>query len=108
MKLTSKELEVMITLWGCETPLTTAEIIESTPDRTWQKDSVFAIVNTLIKKGAVFFETYKPTEGKHARVYKPLITIEDYAMEAIQNLRDSGMKIDISTLADRLKKAGKR
>jgi predicted transcriptional regulator len=108
MKLTNKELEVMTVLWSSGAPLTTAEIIEISPNRTWQEGSIFAIMNTLIKKGAAVLDTYKPTPGKHARAYKPILTPEDYAMEAIQNLRDSGMKIDVHALAERLKKAQKR
>ena len=104
MKLTGKELEIMTALWNSKTSLTTTEIIEISPNRTWQESSIFIIMNTLIKKGAAVLDTYKPTASKHARAYKPTITTEDYAMEAIQTLRDSGMKIDVHALAERLKK----
>jgi predicted transcriptional regulator len=104
IKLTGKELEIMTVLWNSKMPLTTTEIIEISPNRTWHERSIFSIINTLIKKGAVVLDTYKPTAGKHARAYKSVITTEDYAMEAIQNMRDSGMKIDVNALAERLKK----
>ena len=102
MMLTGKELEIMTVLWDSETPLTTSEIIECTPHRTWQEGSIFAIMNTLIKKGAVVLETYKPTLGKHARAYKPLITSEEYAIASIDSLQDKGIRIDIDKLVDGL------
>jgi len=107
MKLTGNELEIMTTLWDCEISLTTAEIIESTPNRTWQEGSIFSIMNTLIKKGAAVLDTYKPTAGKHARAYKPLITPEEYAIASIGNMQDRGIKIDIDKLVDGLLKKRK-
>ena len=87
--------------------MTTTEIIETTPQRTWQEGSIFAIMNTLIKKGAAVLETYKPTAGKHARAYKPLVTSEEYAIASIGNMQDNGIKIDIDKLVDGLMKKRK-
>jgi len=107
MNLTSKEMEIMTTLWNSEIPLTTTEIIESTPHRTWQEGSIFAIMNTLIRKGAAVLETYKPTEGKHARAYKPGITSVEYAIASIDNMQDKGIKINIDKLVEGLLKKRK-
>jgi len=74
MRLTGKEQEIMTTLWKSKKPLTTAEIVEVSPNRTWHEGSIFAIMKSLLKKGAVVLDAYKPTAGKHARVYKPKIT----------------------------------
>ena len=102
MMLTGKEMEIMAVLWDSEAPLTTSEIIESTPHRTWQEGSIFAIMNTLVKKGAAVLETYKPTSGKHARAYKPFVTSEEYAIASIDSLQDKGIRIDIDKLVDGL------
>ncbi|MCL1882713.1 MAG: BlaI/MecI/CopY family transcriptional regulator [Defluviitaleaceae bacterium] len=107
MNLTGNELEVMTVLWDSEISLTTTEIIERTPNRTWQEGSIFAIMNTLVKKGAVVLETYKPTQGKHARAYKPLVTSEEYAIASIDSMQDKGIKIDIDKLVDGLMKKRK-
>jgi len=103
MKLTGKETEVMTVLWKSKSPLTTAEIIEITPNRTWHEGSIFAIMQRLLKKGAVILESYKPTAGKHARVYKPLITTDDYALGLIRDLNKKGIDINVLVLAERLK-----
>jgi len=105
MKLTGKETEIMTVLWKSKKPLTTAEIIEITPNRTWHEGSIFAIMKRLVKKGAVALDAYKPTAGKHARVYKPIITTEDYAFRIIEGMDDMGIDIDVHILADHLKKS---
>jgi len=110
MKLTGKETEVMTVLWKSKTPLTTSEIIEISPNRTWHEGSIFVIMQRLLKKGAITLESYRPTGGKHARVYKPIITTEDYAMRFIEDLDKKGIDIDALILAERLTKSkeGKR
>lgn len=104
MKLTKKELEIMCVLWEKKIPLTAAEIIEASSDRTWQEGSVYAIMNTLIKKGAVILAMHKPTGGNHARAYEPIITSEDYMVKYIGSARDTGIRISIPTLIERLLK----
>jgi len=104
MKLTGKEVEIMTVLWNSEAPLTATEIIETSPNRTWHERSIFVMMRSLIKKGAVVLDRYKPTAGKHARAYKPIVTTEDYAMEVFQVMNASGIKIDVDVLADRLRK----
>jgi len=72
MKLTGKELEIMGLLWRVKKPMTTTEIIEASTDRTWKEGSVFSIMNTLVKKGAVYLQGHKPTVSNHARAYEVL------------------------------------
>ena len=93
----------MTVLWKSKKPLTTSEIVEITPNRTWHEGSIFVIMKRLVKKGAVILESYKPTAGKHARVYKPIISTEDYVIKVIEIMDNSGMDIDFDVLSDRLK-----
>jgi predicted transcriptional regulator len=104
-KLTGKETEIMATLWNSDKPLTTSEIIDITPDRTWHEGSIFALMKSLVRKGVVALDTYKPTAGKPARVYKPIITTEDYAIRLLGTLGHVGINVDMNVLADRLKKS---
>ena len=107
LRLTGKELEIMMELWNSDIPLTTTEIIGNTPNRTFQEGSIFSIMNTLIKKGAIVLDAYKPTQGKHARSYKPLVSSEEYAIASIGSMQDRGIKIDIQKLVDGLLKKSK-
>ena len=103
MKLTGKEMEVMTTLWSNGGLMTTTEIIRITPDRTWHPGSIFSIMRSLVNKGAVVLDSHKPTGGKHARVYKAIITIEDYAVRSIAAMSETGLNIDFDLLADKIK-----
>lgn len=104
MQLTGKEQEIMTVLWNSELPLTTTEIIETSPNRTWQDRSIFVIMQSLVSKGAVVLDRYKPTAGKHARAYKPIITTEQYALSSLGGMEKKGMKFDIDVLIEGLLK----
>jgi len=99
MKLTGKELEIMTVLWNSGMPLTTAEIIETSPNRTWQEGSIYSITKSLIKKGAAVLDTCN-----YSRTYKPIITTEQYALSTLVNMEKKGLKFDIDVLVDALLK----
>ena len=101
MKLTSKELEVMAVLWDSKTPLTATELTEISANRTWKVNSIYTILNTLVKKGAVELTDYKPTGTINARAYKPIITPAEYALISIKDIQEfgeSGIDIDMDVL----------
>jgi len=107
MKLTDKELEVMVVLWENGHPMTATELIETSNNRTWKVSSIYTILNTLIKKGAAVLADYKPTMTNAARAYKPVITSEDYTILSIQNMMQTGVQIDIPTVVTRLIRLGR-
>jgi len=101
IKLTGKEMEIMAVLWGRKEPITASELIETSSDRTWKENSIYIIMNTLIKKGAVELTYYKPTGTNTARAYKAIITAEDYALSSVASIKKfgkSGIPIDIDVL----------
>jgi len=102
MKLTDKELEVMIVLWENEHPMTATELIKTSSNRTWKESSIYTILNTLVRKGAVVLTHYKPTMTNAARAYKPVITSEDYTVSNIEDMIKTGVRIDIPTLVAHL------
>ena len=102
MKLTDKEMEVMVVLWDNERPMTASELIEVSTNRTWRDNSIYTILNTLIKKGAAVLTNYKPTMTNNARAYAPIITSEEYAVSNIKGMMKTGVRIDISALVERL------
>jgi len=102
MKLTDKEMEVMVVLWDNARPMTASELMEVSEKRTWRDNSIYAILNTLIKKGAVALTDYKPTTTNNARAYSPVITSEEYTVSNIKSMMKTGVRIDIPTLVERL------
>ena len=105
MRLTDKELEIMAVLWRSESPLTATEIIDTSDNRTWKENSIYIIMNTLIKKGAVVLAHHKPTSTKNARAYVPALTTEEYTTLSIKSMKQTGISIDLHTLIDCLMKS---
>lgn len=102
MKLTGKEMEIMAVLWASESPMTATEIIEASNDRTWKENSIYIIMNTLIKKGAVDIAHYKPTGTNNAKTYKPIITSEECIVSHIDGIMGAGVRVDLPSLVERL------
>ena len=107
MKLTDKELEVMYVLWGSEVPMTVAQIIGASETRTWKKDSIFVMMNTLITKGAIVLTHYAATATNTARAYTPTLTIEEYAaviVDRMTKIGKPGVCFDLDAFIERIKK----
>ena len=107
MKLTKKELEIMAVLWGSQTPMTTAEIIETSVNPTWKENSIWGIMNVLAEKGAVVLANSKPTGTNYARAYKPALTVEEYTIASISDIQKvgkTGLQIDFDVLIDGINK----
>ncbi|MCL2047115.1 MAG: BlaI/MecI/CopY family transcriptional regulator [Defluviitaleaceae bacterium] len=102
MRLTNKEMEIMVVLWGSEDALTAAEIIELSENRTWKDASIYIIMTTLLKKGAVIMPHHKPTATNTARAYKPLVTSEEYISRTVAALMKKGVKVSIPILVEKL------
>jgi len=103
MKLTSKEMEIMVVLWDNEHPMTANEIIETSSTRTWKENSIYIIMNTLIKKGAVILAHYKPTSTNNARAYTPAITSSEYMVRYIETAVKAGVSINTNELIKGIK-----
>ena len=103
MKLTEKEMQIMAVLWDRKVPMTAAEIIEASSDRTWKENSFYIMIHKLIEKGVVALAYYKPTITKSARTYKPAVTAEDYAVAYIESMSKAGIHIDAHKLIERVK-----
>lgn len=92
----------MSVLWDSGTSLTAAEIVGISDNRTWKENSIYIIMNSLLKKGAVTMVCHKPTGTNIARAYMPTITADEYAASSIKSMMESGVNIDIRALIGRL------
>ena len=86
MILTAIELQVMILLWIIKVPLTSAEIIAASYNRTWKDSSIHIIMRSLLRKGAVVLSSPKPTGTNNARSYIPAFSFEEYALSIIYEM----------------------
>ena len=110
MILTEKELEVMTLLWSSSDPMTAAEIVKASENRTWREKSVFVIMNSLLRKKAIELAHLKPTCTNTARAYVAALTPEEYAISLIYSKGKLQVPIDVDVFVKQFKKAfrGKR
>lgn len=81
MKLTKSELEIMNVLWKAERPLSRAEILELSEDKTWKDNSIHILLNGMLKKGAIQGDGFVRSGKVWGRLYAPTIGIGEYYRE---------------------------
>lgn len=78
--LSDNERIIMQLLWREGRPLTRAEILKGTPDRSWNPASIHLILNSMISKGVV--ETDE--EKKYGRTYAPTVSMGEVCLSALE------------------------
>ena len=81
MKLTKSELEIMNVLWKAERPLSRAEILELSSDKTWKDNSIHILLNGMLKKGAIEGDGFVRSGKVWGRLYAPTIGMGEYYRE---------------------------
>lgn len=84
-RFSKSEKEIMSVLWAEGRPLSSAEIIELSPDKTWKSNSIHVILNNLLDKGAVRVAGVA-VRGKYAsRTFEATFSESDGAIRDIRN-----------------------
>lgn len=80
MRLTESDLQIMEVFWSEGKPLSSADILEFSPeDKTWKNTSIYIMIQTLLKKGAIQeIGAVKGEKGKYLRLFEPIISRRDY------------------------------
>ena len=76
--LTKSELEIMELLWQEEEPLTSAQIIEMSVDRTWKKSYVHLLINSLLDKGMIEIVGFTKNTKNYSRTFKAKLSKAEY------------------------------
>lgn len=88
MNLTKNEVEIMDVLWEAERPLSRAELITLSVERTWKESSIHVLLNSLLRKGAICEAGFVKNGKAIGRTYAAAITCEEYhALAAISNTK---------------------
>lgn len=81
--LTPKELEIMELLWKVDRSLSRSEIIELSPNRSWQSSSIHILLNKLLEKNIIAIDGFVKTGKNYGRTYRPTITHEQFLIQQI-------------------------
>lgn len=78
MELTKSEMEIMDVLWESDKPLSRADLLASSEEKTWKDSSVHILLNGLLQKGAIQEAGLVKRSKTYGRVFSPTITREEY------------------------------
>ena len=78
MELTKSEMEIMDVLWGSEKPLSRADLLAHSEEKTWKDSSVHILLNGLLQKGAIQEAGLIKRSKTYGRIFSPTMTREEY------------------------------
>lgn len=78
MELTKSEMEIMDVLWGAGVPLSRADLLEHSEEKTWKDSSVHILLNGLLQKGAIREAGFVKRSKTYGRTFAPTLTREEY------------------------------
>lgn len=94
-KLSKSEQQIMDVLWAEGRPLSRAEILELSTEKTWKASSIHILLNSLLDKKAIVVAGFSKTGSHYGRTFAP--TFEE----------GEGMAMQIKQMASYQKRPGK-
>ena len=78
MELTRSEMEIMDVLWESGEPLSRADLLTRSTEKTWKDSSVHILLNGLLHKGAIREAGLVKRSKTYGRTFAPTLTREEY------------------------------
>ena len=83
MELTKSELEIMDVLWQDGNPLSRADFLERSDEKSWKDSSVHILLNGLLNKGIIQEAGFVKRSKTYGRTFLPTMTREEYYADTI-------------------------
>ena len=83
MELTKSEMEIMDVLWESKVPMSRADLLARSEEKTWKDSSVHILLNGLLQKGAILEAGLVKRIKTYGRVFAPTMTREEYFANTI-------------------------
>lgn len=78
MELTKSEMEIMDVFWASQEPLSRADLLERSTNKSWKDSSVHILLNGLLAKGAIEEVGFVKRSKTYGRTFLPVLTREEY------------------------------
>ena len=78
MELTRSELQIMDVLWESGVPMSRADLLAHSEEKTWKDSSVHILLNGLLAKGAIREAGFVRHNKTYGRTFLPTMTREEY------------------------------
>lgn len=83
MELTKSEMEIMDVLWDAGIPLSRADLLERSEEKSWKDSSVHILLNGLLTKGAIAEAGVVKRIKTYGRIFAPTMTREEYYAQTV-------------------------
>ena len=83
MELTRSEMEIMDVLWESGVPMSRADLLAHSEEKTWKDSSVHILLNGLLQKGAIQEAGLVKRSKTYGRLFAPTLTREQYFANTI-------------------------
>lgn len=83
MELTRSEMEIMDVMWESGVPMSRADLLARSEEKTWKDSSVHILLNGLLQKGAIKEAGLVKRIKTYGRVFTPTMTREEYFASTI-------------------------
>lgn len=92
--LTKSEKQIMDLLWSVDRPLSCAEIVELSGEKTWKDSYVHSLIKSLMKKDVVQIEGFELISRSYARKFAAKLTKNEYYLrEYLEESPDNSMSL---------------
>ena len=83
VELTRSEMEIMDVMWESGVPMSRADLLARSEEKTWKDSSVHILLNGLLQKGAIQEAGLVKRIKTYGRVFTPTMTREEYFANTI-------------------------
>lgn len=102
MELTKSEMEIMDVLWAAGEPLSRADLLTRSEEKSWKDSSVHILLNGMLKKELIREAGFVKRSKTYGRTFEPTMTREEYYAQAVYAHRHKPKIVElISALLDR-------
>lgn len=95
MELTRSELEIMDVLWASPVPLSRADLLEKSEEKSWKDSSVHILLNGLLAKKAIREAGFVKRSKTYGRTFEPTMTREEYFAQTIFSHRNKPLIVPL-------------
>ncbi|MBO5952871.1 MAG: BlaI/MecI/CopY family transcriptional regulator [Oscillospiraceae bacterium] len=88
MELTKSEMEIMDVLWAAQEPLSRADLLERSHNKSWKDSSVHILLNGMLQKGIICEAGFVKRSKTYGRTFAPTMTREEYFATTIFSYRN--------------------
>lgn len=83
MELTKSEMEIMDVLWESGKPMSRADLLAHSEEKTWKDSSVHILLNGLLHKNAIREAGVVKRSKTYGRTFVPTMSREEYFASTI-------------------------